>query len=59
MIEHAPYTSDWRVIRGRLLGEDYKQISSGYKGCWSEAPLWVHLTREIKLLKRLDNNDRL
>ena len=55
MIENLPYTSDWRVIRGRLLGEDYIQIN-GYKGCWSKAPLWVHLKREIKILKRLNNH---
>ena len=56
MSEKYPYTSDWRVIRGRLLGEDYIQIS-GYKGCWSEAPMWVHIKREIKILKRLVSDE--
>ena len=50
------YTSDWRVIRERLLGPDYIQIS-GYKGCWSEAPMWVHIKREIKILQRLSNDE--
>ncbi len=46
MIENKyPYSSDWRVIRGRLLGDDYKQIS-GFKGCWSDRDEW--LERKVK-----------
>ena len=45
------YTSDWRVIRRRLLGEDYKQIS-WYGGCWSEPTDRVRYQRALNEYKR-------
>ena len=47
MIDKEPYSSDWRVIRGRLLGEDYEQVS-GYKGCWSERDEWLERQEDKK-----------
>ncbi len=48
--EQYPYTSDWKVIRERILGPDYKQIS-GYKGCWSGKDEWLQCQAEKSMYK--------